>query len=206
MVSPSAISPMPARAASAAIAATCASLTSPSKGSPKATETVSERRGPPSAAWRSAIRAMVATCSATEAPWFRMPKPSEAQTTTLASSQPAATHRSQPRSFKTRPMRETLSRAGSAAMISSAPAICGTRRGLTKETASIRFTPQASSRLMKSTRSSTERMAASFCSPSRAPTSTISIAWLGVWLMFGLTDGLMERRDQVPAAGSRTCR
>ena len=112
---------------------------------------VSDSTGPPLAARCAAIAAMAATCSATLAPWLRMPKESEAQTTMLASSQPAATARSQPRWFRTRPMRERPAARGRAAITSSAPAICGTRRGLTKETASIRRTPQASSRLMKST-------------------------------------------------------
>jgi len=79
---------------------------------------------------------MVAICSVTEAPWLRMPKPSLAQTTTLASSQAAATQRSQPRMLSTRPMRERASSCGRAAIIASAPAICGTRAGLTKLTTS----------------------------------------------------------------------
>jgi DNA-directed RNA polymerase subunit RPC12/RpoP len=107
------------------------------------------------------------------APWLRMPNPSEAVSTTLASSQPAATARSQPFMLSTRPMRDRPGRGGRPAMISSAPAICGTRRGLTKETTSIRCAPACSSRPMNSSRSSTVRITASFCSPSRGPTSTI---------------------------------
>jgi len=60
-------------------------------------------------------------------------------------------------------------------MIASAPAICGTRRSLTNDTASIRRAPQASSRRTKSSLSAASRIAFSFCSPSRGPTSTISI-------------------------------
>ena len=44
--------------------------------------------GPPSAFWRATIAASAAIWSATDAPWLRMPKPSVAQTTTLASSTP----------------------------------------------------------------------------------------------------------------------
>jgi hypothetical protein len=91
-------------------------------------------------------------------------------------------------------MRETPGSGFKPAMISSAPAICGTRRGLTKETASTRLTPASSSLVMKSIRSSTESGTASFCSPSRGPTSTI---WMGL---------LMGRRDQVLGADLRTYR
>ena len=110
MVSPRAISPTPSAAASRTMATTWSSATSPSNGQPNATEMVSEIGGPPSASRRATMAARVATCSATEAPWLRMPKPSVAQTTTLASSQPLATARSQPRSLSTRPMREPRDR------------------------------------------------------------------------------------------------
>src|SRR5579859_5118173 len=138
MVSAKAISATPASAAALTMLITWSSETSPSKGQPKATEIVTVIGGPPSALWRAAIACIAAICSAAEAPWLRMPKPSVAQTTTLASSQFAATQRSQPRSLRTSPMRERSVEGASAAEISSAPAICGTRLGFTKETVSIR--------------------------------------------------------------------
>ena len=61
-------------------------------------------------------------------------------------------------------------------MTASASAICGTRTGLTNETASMRVTPAASSRAMKSSFSPAVSTVFSFCSPSRGPTSTI---WMG---------------------------
>ena len=61
-------------------------------------------------------------------------------------------------------------------MTSSAPAICGTRAGCTKLTASIRRSPAAASASMYATRAATSSTASSFCSPSRGPTSTISSA------------------------------
>ena len=150
MVSARAISSTLASAASRASDTTRSCGTSPSNGQPKAVEKVTEIGGPPSAFWRAAMACMAAICSATSAPWLRIPKLSDAQTTTLASSQPVATARSQPRMFSTRPMRDRPEPAGRAAMISSAPAICGTRFGLTKETTSIRLAPAACSRRMKS--------------------------------------------------------
>ena len=145
---------------------------------------VSDSTGPPVALRCSAMAAMAATCSATLAPWFLMPNVSDAQTTMFASSQPDATARSQPRWFSTRPMRERPGVFGRAAITSSAPAICGTRRGLTKDTASSRVTPAASSRRMNSSFRSTSRVTASFCSPSRGPTSTISMRRLMARLLY----------------------
>ena len=175
MVSAKAISPRPSAAASRTMPTTRSAGTSPSNGHPNATEIVSEIGGPPSILRRPTMPASTATCSATVAPWLRTPKPSLAQTTTLASSQPLATARSQPRSLRTSPMRETPGSRGSAAMISSAPAICGTRLGFTNETTSMRRTPLASRRRTNSTFTSASRTAFSFCRPSRGPTSTISM-------------------------------
>ena len=173
MVSASAISVTPSAPASRASATTWSSGTSPSNGQPKATERVTLIGGPPSTSRRATIAASAAIWSATPAPWLRMPKPSVAQTTTLASSTLAAKARSQPRSFSTRPMRERPGARGSACIIASAPAICGTRRSLTNDTASIRRAPHDSSRRTNSTLSAGARIAFSFCKPSRAPTSTI---------------------------------
>src|SRR5215217_7809176 len=58
---------------------------------------------------------------------------------------------------------------------SSAPAICGTRFGLTKLAASTRGTPAAASFSQSSARTSGESVLSSFCRPSRGPTSTISM-------------------------------
>ena len=146
MVSARAISATPASAAARTIRSTCSSETSPSKGQPKATEMVTVIGGPPSAFCRAAIACMATVCSSAEAPWLRMPKPSVAQTTTLASSQAASRQRSQPRWFSTRPIRDRPGVFGRAAMISSAPAICGTRLALTKDTTSMRGAPAAQSR------------------------------------------------------------
>src|SRR3954471_13628191 len=60
-------------------------------------------------------------------------------------------------------------------MTSSALAICGTRAGLTKLTASTRGTPAAASRSQSSARTAGASVVASFWSPSRGPTSQISM-------------------------------
>src|SRR5262245_26682963 len=57
----------------------------------------------------------------------------------------------------------------------SASAICGTRRGLTKLATSMRRTPASRARRMNSTFTAVGTLAASFCRPSRGPTSTISM-------------------------------
>jgi hypothetical protein len=69
----------------------------------------------------------------------------------------------------------TSSRRGSAFRIASASAICGTRRGLTKLATSIRRIPASTARRMNSIFTSVGTDAASFCRPSRGPTSTIAM-------------------------------
>jgi hypothetical protein len=97
----------PASAASRTIAVTAASGTSPSNGSPKATEMVSDSLGALGRpALAAAISRMTRSWSCTGMPWLRTPKPSDALTTAFTSLQPAATARSQPRRFSASPMRE----------------------------------------------------------------------------------------------------
>ena len=56
-------------------------------------------------------------------------------------------------------------------IISAAPAICGTRFAFTKAATSTAWTPECESISINSSRWSTLRVVASFCRPSRAPTS-----------------------------------
>ena len=61
------------------------------------------------------------------------------------------------------------------ATTSSAPAICGTRFGLTKLTASTRGSPARARRSHSSARTDGSSVCDSFCRPSRGPTSQIVI-------------------------------
>src|SRR5690625_857890 len=91
------------------------------------------------------------------------------------SSMPAATARSSPRSFITRPAKLTPSTRGTSAMTASASANCGTALGCTKLVTSTRVAPAATARFTNSTLSPVDSITCSFCSPSRGETSRIRI-------------------------------
>ena len=57
--------------------------------------------------------------------------------------------------------------------MASASAICGTRRGFTKLATSMRRIPASTARRMNSSFTAVGTEAASFCRPSRGPTSTM---------------------------------
>src|SRR5690625_2524635 len=92
------------------------------------------------------------------------------------SSMPAATARSRPRSFITRPAKLTPSTRGTSAITASASANCGTALGCTKLVTSTRVAPADTARFTNSTLSPVDTIASSFCSPSRGETSRICIA------------------------------
>ena len=98
-----------------------------------------------------------------------------ALTTTSISSTAAASASSAPFTLGTRARNTTPGRRVIPAITSAAPAMGGIAAGLTNETASIRRSPVALSASMSRIRSSTGTVA-SFCRPSRGPTSPISTA------------------------------
>ena len=99
-------------------------------------------------------------------------------TTQLTSSTPVAAARWNPRVLSTSPIHDDgpSTAARTPATTASASAICGTSFGLTNEAISARRRPAAAHREISSTFCSVLSRAESFCSPSRALTSTISIA------------------------------
>ena len=86
---------------------------------------------------------------------------------------PAACARSSPARLGTRAGYRTPGRREMPAKTPLASAICGTHFGLTKAETSIAGRPDADSRFTKATLSTVWTAAASFCSPSRGPTSTM---------------------------------
>ena len=117
------------------------------------------------------IRPRIASASSGVAFWFSRPNESVAARLKWRLSRPVAANRSKPRSLRTSPEYTTPGRRSIAATTSSAPAICGTRPGWTKLTASIAGRPAAASRLTRSARTAGSSTACSFWSPSRGPTS-----------------------------------
>ena len=81
--------------------------------------------------------------------------------------------RSMPRSFRTKPMEAALASGLRLSMTASASAIWGTRLGFTKLQDSIRLRPAAAPASMRRTFSAVLNATDSFCSPSRAETSTM---------------------------------
>src|SRR5918995_6133251 len=166
MVSARTISPAPAATSRSAMSATTPASTSPSNGQPNEQLIVA-------LVGRSAtprIRSTRTAASSSDAFPFRWLKDSVAAKVTVTRSSPVAASRSQPRSLSTSP-ESSASTSPTAATTSSAPAICGTRSGLTKLTASIRGSPAAASRRTSSARVSCASVPGSFWSPSRGPTS-----------------------------------
>ena len=103
---------------------------------------------------------------------LRRLKVSLAAVKTAISRAPAARASSKPVRLGTSTGSRTPSGFATRRRTSSEPAICGTHFGETKAPTSTTGRPAATSRSQKATRSSTERGAASFCRPSRGPTST----------------------------------
>ena len=103
IVSASATSFTPASAHWRTMSVTRSGRTSPSNGQPNAAPTVSVTRRPASRA-AAAMPAVARTASAVVIPWFFAENVSVATTTMLISSTPAATARSIPRRFSTRPL------------------------------------------------------------------------------------------------------
>jgi len=102
-VSAMAISFAPAAAERRASSRTRSGGTSPSKGQPNDTAMVTVANSPVDAASATTSSATAVRASVDEF-WLALEKPSEAGTTTLISSTPAATARSKPRRLSTRPM------------------------------------------------------------------------------------------------------
>ena len=166
IVSARTTSPAPAATSRSARSATTPGSTSPSNGQPN--EQLIVAVDGRSATAR--IRSTRAAASSSEAFPFRWLNDSVAASVTLTRPRPVAASRSQPRSLRTSP-ESSASTSPTAATTSSAPAICGTRSGLTKLTASIRGSPVAASRRTSSARTSGASVSGSFWSPSRGPTS-----------------------------------
>ena len=102
-MSASATSFTPASAHWRTMSVTRSGRTSPSNGQPNAAPTVSVTRRPASRA-AAAMPAEARIASAVVIPWFFAENVSVATTTMLISSTPAATARSIPRRFSTRPL------------------------------------------------------------------------------------------------------
>ena len=99
-----------------------------------------------------------------------------ALTTTSISRKPASSARWAPRRFGTSAEYRTSTDLATAAQTSAASAIDGMARGWTKETASIRPMPVRDSASMSATLLAVGT-GASFCRPSRGPTSRRLIRW-----------------------------
>ena len=112
-------------------------------------------------------------------PWLACENSSVTLTTQLTSSTPVAAARSKPRVLSTSPIHDAgpSTAERTPATTASPSAICGTSFGLTNEAISARRRPADAQREMSSTFCSVLNRAESFCSPSRALTSTIWIAF-----------------------------
>ena len=104
---------------------------------------------------------------------FLPEKVSDAAAKMAISRAPASSAASSPLAFGTSTGKETPLWRATAFKTLAVSAICGAHLGETKLPASMDVSPAAISFSMKAMRVSTESATASFCKPSRGPTSTM---------------------------------
>jgi hypothetical protein len=126
--------------------------------------------------------------SAIEQLMLRWLKASLAEPNTTTSSGRVASAASRPFMLGVSTLRRTPCKRAMPAITAAASAICGTHFGLTKLVTSISFIPAACSACTSATLSSVRTGRASFCSPSRGPTSTSVTRW-------GIMGGLETASD-----------